>query len=89
MNKHKPLFNSNEQIAAIGKYRPFFEGLAATKSTDEWNELRRNLNSTFPGNRKEKLMVFGYIDGVFHSEVLKKRKSEAKTEVEIEIEATI
>ncbi|MHA2182037.1 MAG: hypothetical protein ACXAAH_11500 [Promethearchaeota archaeon] len=40
----------------------------------EWNALRQELSQSFEGSEREKLMLFGYIDGVHHADMFGKKK---------------
>ena len=83
MNRNRPLFENKEQLSTIEKFQSLTESLEVARTAKEWNALRQRLNDTFPGNRKEKLMLFGYIDGVLHSKVFQPT-SEARIQIRIQ-----
>lgn len=76
MDRTKQLFNPKEQLLTIKKYESLIKSLYTARTVKEWNALRLNLSDKFQGTPHEKLMLFGYIDGILHSQIFKKQKDE-------------
>lgn len=76
MDRRKPLFNAKEQLLTINKYESLTKSFTTAKTIKEWNALRLDLNGKFPGTPLEKIMLFGYIDGVLHSQIFKNKHHE-------------
>jgi hypothetical protein len=76
MDRRKQLFNPKTQLLTIKKYESLVKSFYSAKTIKEWNALRINLSDKFPGTPQEKLMLFGYIDGILHSQIFKKQEHE-------------
>lgn len=76
MDRRKPIFDPKKQLAAIFKYGLLTKVLRSAKNIVEWNMLRQDLSYKFPGTTEERLMLFGYIDGIVHGETFKNQYHE-------------
>lgn len=71
MDRKKQLFDPKKQLSTVKKYESLTEVLHSAKNIREWNALRQDLSYKFPGTAEEKVMLFGYIDGVLHGQIFK------------------
>jgi len=72
LNSNKPIFDGKEQRKIIHENYHLTKRFLTVKNVDEWNDMRKQVKREFVGTQEQCLMLFGYIDGVVHSEVFGK-----------------
>jgi len=71
VNSNKPIFDGNEQRNIIAKNAHFIDRFRTLTNIEDWNSMRNTVRQEFIGTQKERLMFFGYVDGVLHPQVFK------------------
>lgn len=67
---NKPVFNGDEQRKVVAENEHLLKMFKKVKSVEGWNGMREQVKADFVGTNLQKLMLFGYIDGVLFPKLM-------------------
>ena len=75
IGSNKPLFAFREQLEIVNRNRSIMDRLLENvNNVFTWNQFREILKSEALGTEREKIMLFGYVDGVIHPYMFGKKR---------------
>lgn len=70
MDRNKPLFNLGEQLNVVSDNFTLLDRLKFATTVKEWNSIRESIRIESKSSERDKLILFGYIDGLLHKWII-------------------
>ena len=71
---NQSLFSQKEQDAVVSNNKVLLEAMKFAKNVKEWNSMRVKVAADFKGDGTERIILFGYIDGILYPKLFGKKK---------------